>query len=190
MDLSRPTMNYFNQTKNEMYQNSGYCDTRINKQILILDLIDSSESSTSATNFDAGNKNFTAKLHEPLKIDTLSDIYLDNFTTINAKVNTTSNHSEAFVISINEFQIKSNSNNSKLYNKIVIPNEESTDTSSNDHLQIHKARKMNYICSINPCTLRNLSGSITDLNDTTMDSSPSTTCSYRVIAEFIIVSRQ
>ena len=185
MDLSAPTMNYFNQTKNEMYQNSGYCDTRINKQILILDLIENGVSSDGATNFESGNINFTANLHEPLKIDTLSDIYLDNFTTTDVKANTGVS-CEAFVISINEFQIKSNSNNSKLYNKIIIPNEQST---SGNNLIIHKARKTNYICSINPCTLTKLSGNITNIASETMNGNTGTDI-YRVIAEFIIVARQ
>ena len=185
MDLSRPTMNYFNQTKNEMFQNSGYCDTRINKQILILDLIEHGVSSHGATNFESGNINFTANLHEPLKIDTLSDIYLDNFTTTDVQPNTATS-CEAFVISINEFQIKSNSNNSKLYNKIIIPNEQST---AGDKLIIHKARKMNYICSINPCTLTKLSGIITNIAGKTMDGKTGSK-TYRVIAEFIIVARQ
>ena len=176
MDLSRPTMNYFNQTKNEMYQNSGYCDTRINKQILIID----KELSSDIT--------FDISLPHHLKIDTLSDIYLDNFTTLDAKNNTAGSNNIAFAISIDQFDIKSNSNQENLYNKIVIPNEESTDTSVTPHLQVHKARKMNYICSINPCKLTKISGKITDVNSTTPGAMGEN--NFRFIMELIIVARQ
>tara|TARA_A100001015_G_scaffold62563_1_gene69015 strand:+ start:47 stop:556 length:510 start_codon:yes stop_codon:yes gene_type:complete len=169
MDLSAPTMNYFNQTKNEMYQNSGYCDTRINKQILIID------------NTVGEGKTFDVSLQEPLKIDSLCDIYLDNFTTFDSKINTVTNQ-HAFVISIDQFNIKSNSNNNNLNNKIVIPNE----TITVNTVKTHKARKMNYICSINPCTLTKISGNITEMAGLTMGND----ATFRFIMELIIVARQ
>ena len=145
MDLGGVVNRHFQQTKNDMYQNSGYCDSRTSKQILNLNIIPSV-------------KTFSVDLFEPLRIDTLSDVYLDNFTTINAVQNTFASK-QAFVLSIDQFPIKTNSNNSKLYNKIVIPNEETKDSG----LQVHKARKLNYIASINPQTLTKITGSITDM---------------------------
>ena len=150
MDLGGVVNRHFQQTKNDMYQNSGYCDSRTSKQILNLNIIPSV-------------KTFSVDLFEPLRIDTLSDVYLDNFTTINAVQNTFASK-QAFVLSIDQFPIKTNSNNSKLYNKIVIPNEETKEGFRVQSLQVHKARKVNYICSINPQTLTKITGSITDLN--------------------------
>jgi hypothetical protein len=150
MDMSSTINRHFQQTKGQFYQNSGYCDSRIDKQILNLNI------RPNGTTFDHD-------LYEPLNIDTLSDVYLDNFVTLNGPINTSSERL-AYVLSIDQFSIKSNSNNSNLFNKIVIPNEAST----SNILQVHKARKMNYICSINPQTLTKISGSITDLNNDTI----------------------
>lgn len=181
MDLGGVVNRHFQQTKNDMYQNSGYCDSRHNKQILIIDLQDTGASGTTDEEFDSNNMTFSINLYEPLLIDTLSDIYLDNFTTYDALENTTSNKTN-FVVSINEFPINSNSNNSVLFNKIVIPNE----ATALNKLVVHKARKMNYICSINPTKLTKISGKITDTAGATMDGDSGI---YRVIMEFIIVAR-
>jgi hypothetical protein len=182
MDLGGVVNRHFQQTKNDMYQNSGYCDSRNNKQILIIDLQDTGASGTTDEKFDSNNMTFSINLYEPLLIDTLSDIYLDNFTTYDADANTGTNKAK-FVVSINEFPIKSNSNNSVLFNKIVIPNEA---TAKNKQV-FHKARKMNYICSINPRKLTKISGTITDTAGASMSGDSSDV--YRVIMEFIIVAR-
>jgi len=184
MDLGGVVNRHFQQTKNDMYQNSGYCDSRNNKQILIIDLYKcTGESGKTDEEFDSNNMTFSINLYEPLLIDTLSDIYLDNFTTFDALANTTLNQTN-FVVSINEFPINSNSNNSVLFNKIVIPNEAIV----YHKLVVHKARKMNYICSINPTKLTKISGKITDRAGATMGV-VSATGYYRVIMEFIIVAR-
>ena len=52
----------------------------------------------------------------------------------------------AFLMSINEFNIQSNSSNSNSFNSIIIPNIATTD----DSATTHKTKKFNYICSINP----------------------------------------
>lgn len=187
MDLGGPVNRHFQQTKNAMYQNSGYCDSRTNKQILIIDSL--YPNNTYAVWTD--NVDFSIKLLEPLRIDTLSDIYLDNFTTfginenksvVNDGTTAAKSNPQFIVLDIEQFNIKSNSNNPNMYNKIVIPNEETTTGA----LQIHKARKMNYMCSINPQTLRNISGKITGSNGTKIVDDAT---NFRFIAEFIIVAR-
>jgi hypothetical protein len=170
MDMSSTINRHFQQTKDQFYQNSGYCDTRTDKQLLILD---------SISDVTAPAKAFNKDLHEPLKIDTLSDVYLDNFTTFEGLINTAVDN-KAFVLSINELPIKTNSTNPALYNKIVIPNETTTPTKSTSH----KSRKMNYICTLNPQTLTKLSGTITDIQG-----GLSGAAGFRFIAEFIIVAR-
>ena len=95
---------------------------------------------------------FKEDLIEPLIVDRLSDVFLDSFTTFNCKANTSSDTS-AFILDVEEFNIHSNSNNSKLaFNKCVIPNLATTATQTT----IHKGKKLNYVCSINPCRLRTL----------------------------------
>ena len=81
---------------------------------------------------------------------------------------------------------------------IIIPNEASATTTT-----IHKGKKMNYICSINPTKLSNISGSISDNGVTDKFKTHSNEVTYgnpfgngdnetdpaRFIAEFVIVAR-
>lgn len=175
----------------QLYENSGYRNERQKKQTLVIDLQDTSErvAATLDTTFNVGNQTFSVNLQEPFIIDSLCDVYLDNFTTFDAKENTdpTSNPS-AFVIDIDQFPIKTNTNATGLFNKLVIPNE----TTAEKTLKVHKGKKMNYVCQMNPQTLSQLSGSVTAMNGTTMDGSTSglPNYTYRVIMEFLFVSRE
>jgi len=164
--------------KLSLYQNTNYSFERSERKTLIVDYI-INETITD----------INLPLYEPLIIDKLSDIYLDSFTTFQAIKN---NNTEkmAFVLSINEFNIKSNSNKyntgttpTPSFRNIIIPNEESDGGAIT---RVHKGKKMNYICSINPTKLSSLTIKITDLNST-----PAAMFADggRFIAEFIIVAR-
>jgi len=190
MDMSSTINRHFQQTKDQFYQNSGYCDSRIDKQLLIIDTLHKGGGGVYEQ-WPTTGTTFSCDLVEPLKIDTLCDVYLDNFTTYNVDNHNKADgdtaadsNSQLIVIGIDQFNIKSNSNNPNLFNKIVIPNESST-VHTTDNLQVHKARKMNYICSINPQTLTKISGTITGSNNTHI----TTEVSFRFIAEFVIVAR-
>ena len=164
-----------------LYQNPGYHFERREKKTIVLDVEDS-DSTIGTTPLTVGGNEFNVKLHEPLRIDRLSDVYLDSFITFNADANSSKNAS-AFVLSINEFNIQSNSNSSAIFNNIIIFN----NTTTADTSVLHKSKKFNYICSINPSTLTELSGKITFLNGTTKAFSD--TDKARFIAEFMIVAR-
>jgi len=164
-----------------MYENSQYNFNRTTKKILIL--------KWSATSDDKININ--EPLREPFKIDKLSDVYLDNFTTAYSSANgpifTNENPENiAYVLKIDQFKIDSNSNESALYNSIVIPNEYATTTTPDTSRKTHKGKKLNYICSINPCNITEISGKITGLDGLTeiFNNSGDT-----FIAEFIFVAR-
>lgn len=134
----------------DMYMNSGYNNNRENKQSLIV-------------KDDAGGKNFNLKLAEPLTIDSLSDIYLDSFTTysIGTDHKSTDPNKQFFLLDIDQFDLRSISTNIKMNRKIIIPNEEAT---GGNTIKIHKGKKMNFVSNINPTKLTNISGSITDMN--------------------------
>ena len=151
-----------------LYENSRYQFERRERKTLILDVSIGTAIPISET------------LHEPLRIDKLSDIYLDSFTTFNATKNDTS-PKIAFVLGIDQFNINSNSNSGTIFNKIIIPN----DASTNSEARVHKGKKMNYICSINPETLTTITGSITDL----AGSASFADSDGRFIAEFVIIAR-
>jgi len=63
------------------------------------------------------------------------------------------------------------------FNKCVIPNLATAATGTT----IHKGKKLNYICSINPCKLHTLTTNLTILDGTTIASDGG-----RFIAEFVI----
>ena len=157
------------------YQNPGYQLERRERKSFI---IKANPKHTGVFNLD---------LHEPLVIDRLSDIYLENFTTFhsNAKPGATAACS-AYVLKFNEFNHQGNSTDSNSFNSLIIPNE-NTGVAGTNTRKIHKGKKLNYVASINPSTLSKISGTITDLdgNINTMFNASGD----MFLAEFVIVAR-
>ena len=163
------------------YQNPGYQLERRNKKTFIL-RVDSD-----------GTIHFNKPLQEPLIIDRLSDIYLESFLTWHADTDANEglnlddddnlSDRSAFVLKINEFNNQGNSSEGNTFNKIVIPHV--IEAGKTNYRKIHKSRKLNYICSMNPTTLSSLTGTITALDGTTglfaVDD--------MFLAEFVIVAR-
>tara|TARA_B100001123_G_C14982293_1_gene896145 strand:- start:41 stop:682 length:642 start_codon:yes stop_codon:yes gene_type:complete len=205
-----------------LYENSGYQFERRERKTLILDIEDNTSAKGGSSTCLSGNDQlFAVELHEPLRIDKLSDIYLESFITFNCfRPNCTTSPvggKMAFIVDIDQFTINSNSNldstkDSKLFNKIIIPNEVTNGTSVNEkntsklashpnNGKSHKSKKLNYICSINPETITKITGKITDLNkkamfdngdndDTTDDDDDIKDYTKpRAILEFLIISR-
>ena len=169
--------------KLSFYQNPGYQIERRERKTFIIKL----EGSTVVSGSTLETGEFDVKLMEPLIIDRLSDIYLENFTTFHNAAQTNPGVEDermAFVLKIDQFNHQGNSTNSKLFNSIMIPNEISV-SSTGAVRKVHKGKKLNYICSINPKNIYQLSGSITDLDGA------STMFGARdmVIMEFVIIAR-
>jgi len=145
----------------DMYQNSGYVNTRNRKKTLILDIDD---SAASDKHLGAGIE-FNIPLHEPLIIDKHSEIYLDNFITYNSNI-TNNIDSAVFVLKINEFNmnssVASSKQNQNIVGSIIIPNEHGN-IDNFHNVVIHKGKKFNYVCDINPQTIHSLSGKITNI---------------------------
>tara|TARA_Y100000817_G_scaffold97925_1_gene76335 strand:- start:938 stop:1801 length:864 start_codon:yes stop_codon:yes gene_type:complete len=143
------------------FENTGYINKRNRKRTLILDVDD---SGTGDTHLGDGGE-FNIELFEPLVIDKHSEVYLDNFLSFNSNIGQTPSTS-AFVLKINEFNMNSNvassSNNNNIFNSLVIPNEHKS-VINNHSAIIHKGKKFNYVCDINPQTISSLSGKITSL---------------------------
>jgi hypothetical protein len=169
-----------------MYQNSGYNFDRTPKKTLLVRW-----HSTAAD-----KQTIDLSLTEPLKIDVLSDIYLDNFTTFhNASDDPTFNTpaKSAFVLNINEFNTQSNiasssdANRKDIFNNIVIPSDALTNNTNATYTRSHKSKKMNYICSINPTKINKITGKITDLDGGDIFGSST---NDMFLAEFIFVARK
>jgi len=139
------------------YKNTGPRNTRNRKQILILDVND-------GTSLGSGGE-FNIPLLEPLIIDKQSEVYLDNFISYNGNITNTPGNS-AFCLKINEFNISSNVasslNSNTIYNSIIIPNEGNSATQNHSSI-IHKAKKFNYVCDVNPGKIGSISGKILNL---------------------------
>jgi len=152
----------YNMSNFDIYQNSGYTNKRNRKRTLILDVDD---SASADTHLGSGGE-FKVNLFEPLIIDKQSEIYLDNFLTFNSNAATTISEA-AFCLKINEFNMKSNvassSNNNTIFNTLIIPNDHKT-VENNHGAVVHKGKKFNYVCDINPQKLHSISGKITDLS--------------------------
>lgn len=172
--------------KLSLYQNSNYNFERRERKTLIIDSINNELSNASGK--------FTTELTEPLIIDKLSDVYLESFTTNNCSSNGSSQNM-CFLLDIDEFNINSNSafnasknssgilnNTSGTYsfNRIVIPNE----NESGNGTKIHKSKKLNYICSINPTRISSINGKVTNL-----DNEPIIANAGRFILELVIIAR-
>jgi len=143
----------------QMYQNSGYINNRNRKRTLILDVDDVTDDNLGTTG------TFKVALFEPLIIDKHSEVYLDNFTSYNSNLASDLDLA-AFSLKINEFTMNSNvastKSNQSMFNALVIPNEHRNPDNYQTSV-IHKGKKFNYVCDINPGTIHSLSGKITDL---------------------------
>tara|TARA_Y100000590_G_scaffold469232_1_gene655678 strand:- start:7808 stop:8386 length:579 start_codon:yes stop_codon:yes gene_type:complete len=173
------------------YQSQGYQFERREKKNLVIDY--------KQDLWDIASSTLSLPLFEPLIIDKLSDVYIETFTTFNALSGdypAYNGDKSAFVVDIKEFNINTSTNRyvdngspqaqTNIFNKIVIPNEgEGGGTTSTGKTKIHKGRKLNYVCTLNPSTISNLTIKITDL--------PGTGHMFgnngRIIFEFVIIVR-
>ena len=186
MEWGKQMEKHSENAKLSLYQNSNYNFERRERKTLIIDSVHN--------NLTSGSGIFTTQLTEPLIIDKLSDVYLESFTTNNCTANT-SPENMCFLLDINELNINSNSafnasknssgilnNTSGTYsfNRIVIPNETTTGTGTS----IHKSKKLNYICSINPNRISSINGKVTNL-----DNEPIILDTGRFILELVIIAR-
>jgi len=158
-----------------MFQNSGYRNEREHRKTLILDIA----NLTGLT--------FTHDLQDIFRIDEISEIYLDSFTTYGAVNNSSgsSGQNMGFLLNINEIETPSNSNDNASFQKIFIPNLDDVG-GANSTVQ-HKSKNMNYIGTINPCVISSISGSFTLMDGT---SSAVTDTNSRFIAELVFVKQR
>lgn len=170
-----------------LYQNQGYQTERVERKSLILDIQQGVANDVTTFSFN---------LQEPLRIDKLSDMYLDSFTTLNCVQGSNTDDSTiaatGFILKLDQFNINTGSASSddtsaqRLFNSIFIPNESKNGDDVNT-VVVHKSKKFNYICNVNPTKIYTISGSITLLDGTS--SIITSTEAGRIIAEFVFISR-
>lgn len=147
-----------------MYQNTNYNFERSKRKTLIVDV---SDLNSVGSNPLTTASEFTINLYEPLIIDSHSEIYLDSFLTHNCLLCDNGDRMAA-CLTIKEFNLQTNiasntgNNGAAGFNSIIIPNEHNNINDAHSCV-IHKGKKMNYVCDINPCRLTKIEGKITDM---------------------------
>jgi hypothetical protein len=160
-----------------MYQNTIYRNEREHRKTLILD-IGNTEGLTTT------NHTFTSDLQDIFRIDEISEVYLDSFTTYGTLRNYDASENIGFLLSIDEINTPTNSNNNTSFQKIFIPNLD--DAGGATSSVQHKSKKMNYIGTINSCDISSISGSFTLMDGTTAI----TDTNSRFIAELVFVKQR
>ena len=129
-----------------LYQNTGYGQERQDTRSLTFKIEAASSSS------------FSLNLIETFTIDKLYNVYIDNINIFNgpAKASAADAGGHYIILKINEINIQSGSTISEANNGIVIP----IDTDLTNLTGILKSKKFNYIGTINPVKLSNISGSL------------------------------
>ena len=138
-----------NNEQRPTFENTTYSNNHKKKQILTI------RSSKS---------NFNLKLKEPLRIEKFSDVFLDSFGTFHIgpdHANAIANK-QFFILKIDQFNLQQKSNIDDFNNTIVIPNESSTGTGFTSH----KSKKHNYVSTIQPGVITNISGTLKDIVST------------------------
>ncbi len=136
-----------------IFENTDYIFNRRETHSLVIDV----ECGTTV--------NFDESLIEPLIVDKQSDVYLDSLSTFRCKTSDTEGEM-GFLLSLDNFPIKTASNGSSINRSLYIPNEQST--ASNPSIgRSHKGKKLNYICTINPTKITKVSGKLTLLDGST-----------------------
>jgi hypothetical protein len=141
---------------------------RLKRKVVCLDISDNltrftvDNNSTKAAVDNISNtywSRFRVNLAETLIIDKLSDVFIESIIVNNpAQANPYSNL--YMVMDIEEFNVKTSSNNIKMTNKFVLPNENTDSAGSTKIMKYHL--KSNYIATINPTKLKALNFNITN----------------------------
>ena len=161
-----------NEKSLNIFENTNYVYNRRETQSMVLDV----ECGTTPT--------FGETLVEPIIIDKQSDVYLDSLTTFQCKTSDVKAEM-GFLLSIDDFPIKTASNNSSINRSLYIPNEQTT-ASDPSLARSHKGKKLNYICTINPIKITKLSGKLTLLDGST---TPFSSGNGRFVLDLAIIPR-
>ena len=125
--------------------------------------------------YDDPNGTFTFTLQEPLQIDKMSDVFLDNFTLANASFSA-SDTPEHYGVVLKIDQLKQNvvSNNQLINNGEFIVVNSSTDPelSKNTRPTFYetKSKKFNYLGVIQPGRYKTITGKLSDLDNKSIKS--------------------
>ena len=181
-----------------LYQNTNKGSEIINNYSIIIDTGDdngyklTTDTYNNVVTLTGTNlwQKFRVNLEDTFQIDKITDVYLKSFSLIGA---TTMNNCMFFVLDIEEFNLRSYSNNPHLKSKIVIQNNISTDGAV---FSKSYSKFSNYLTTITPSNYTTLNFELTnengkgadDDNDKTFKANESKT--NRIIFELDFVARK
>lgn len=186
-----------------LYQNTGQGTERIDKKIFVIDtgtknggkLDLTTDPYNTITNLGTATNfwhKFRAKLDDTIKIDKLTDVYLRSFSIIGATSNLNAGY---FCLGVEEFNIRTLSNNPNMKNKIIIKNTNTVSDSSTAFMSVNYPSMSNFVTTINPISLFHLNFTLTNENNESVDDGAAkvfhtqTANTNRVIFELEFVSR-
>lgn len=105
---------------------------------------------------------FRVNLAEEFVVDKLSDVFIESII-INNPAQATSTSNLYFIMDIEEFNIKTISNNNFMMDKFVMPNENTASSGTSKMMKYHL--KSNYVATVNPTKLNSLTFNITNEDD-------------------------
>ena len=125
---------------------------------------------------------FRVSLQDDLIIDKVSDVFIESII-INNPAQATPTSSLYIVVDIEEFNIKTLSNNAGMMDKFVLPNENTESIGSSKIMKYHL--KSNYVATVNPTKLSALTFNITN-EDGDAVNNEFTTSGKSLSASFVI----
>ena len=102
---------------------------------------------------------FRVNLAEEFVVDKLSDVFIESII-INNPAQATSTSNLYFIMDIEEFNIKTISNNIFMMDKFVMPNENTASSGTSKMMKYHL--KSNYVATVNPTKLNSLTFNISN----------------------------
>ena len=165
-------VNNLTEENKKEYQEKTYLSTgkvyeRRKKRVISVDvsafLDDVGEKREAITNYSDNYWNhFKVNFQEEFVVDKITDVFLESITINNpAQANYFNNL--YLVIDIDEFNVKTTTNNLFMKDKFVLPNENTATSGSNKIFKYHL--KSNYIATINPQKLASLTFRISNENN-------------------------
>lgn len=109
----------------KIYENTQTFHERTNRHTVIIDTGDLSNPLVTNTGTDTtkGWYKWKADLEITLKVEAISDIFLESFTI---RGHTVADNCEYFVLNIDKFDVEASSNNSNMRDRLTVPNKNST----------------------------------------------------------------
>ena len=164
------SFNFFDTKKVILFYNSSLTNTT-NR------IFNGASSSYVSCSYTSGGV-FKFTFVEDLKIDKMSDVFLDNMTIANVSFNASNNINEYGVaLQINQLQQNTVSNNQQLNNKeLIVINSQSKASGEQPNYYESKSKKFNYLGVLTPGNYKEFTGVLCKLDGTGMDNNNDKLC--------------